>query len=323
MVGRILDRHSDVMTFPELHFFEQMCDPRALSKEADRAHAENLMDRLLGVYSEGFLHYRGGGRYAEKAREILVKLDGERTPTNIFELFLATCAGEKGAAVACDQTPRNVLYVDEILRSYPTARVICMVRDPRAVLLSQKKKWKRRFLGASSIPLMESLRSFLNYHPYTISKLWVASTRAASLHAEHPRVLVLRYEDIVNQPESALMQLCRHLELSYDNGMLDVPYVGSSSGHDDLNRSRGLTTDSVRASFRGLLNAGEIYICEKVAGSLMQKYGYSVEMAGRAPLAWVGYYALIFPLKMSLSLFLNLRRMKNIRQSLARRLAPL
>lgn len=46
-----------------------------------------------------------------------------------------------------------------------------MVRDPRDVLLSQKYKWKIRFLGANNIPYREVLRCWANYHPIAIAKL--------------------------------------------------------------------------------------------------------------------------------------------------------
>ncbi|NIP95612.1 MAG: sulfotransferase, partial [Akkermansiaceae bacterium] len=44
---------------------------------------------------------------------------------------------EEGKRIPCTQTPRNVYYLREILGAYPDARVIWMVRDPRAVLCSQ------------------------------------------------------------------------------------------------------------------------------------------------------------------------------------------
>ena len=43
---------------------------------------------------------------------------------------------------AGDQTPRHVFYIGELIEMYPGAKFVHMVRDPRAVLLSQKRKWK-------------------------------------------------------------------------------------------------------------------------------------------------------------------------------------
>ena len=56
------------------------------------------------------------------------------------------------ASVAVCQTPTNVYHLDKILNSFDQVKIINMVRDPRDVLLSQKNKWKRKYLGASEIP---------------------------------------------------------------------------------------------------------------------------------------------------------------------------
>ena len=194
-----------------------------------------------------------------------------------------------------------------------------MVRDPRSVLLSQKKKWKRKFLGASQIPLLESVRSYFNYHPYTITQLWSAGLGVIERNKNDPRVMVVQYEEIVTKPQETISRICSFLGLPYTAEMLEVPYVGSSSDHDDRNASLGLTTDSIRTSFNDVLTAGERYICEKFAMPYMQKYGYAPTKFPRLPIIQLFSYALLFPVKMSIALLFNLNRMKNIRESIMRR----
>ena len=79
-------------------------------------------------------------------------------PTELFSAFLLYEALLNGKTIPCDQTPRNVFYIDEILKFYPQAKIINMIRDPRDVLLSQKRKWKRRFLGGTDLPIKESFQ---------------------------------------------------------------------------------------------------------------------------------------------------------------------
>ena len=47
-------------------------------------------------------------------------------------------------------------YLENILSYFPNAKVINMVRGQRDVLLSQKDKWKKKFLGTLKIPLSEA-----------------------------------------------------------------------------------------------------------------------------------------------------------------------
>ena len=90
-------------------------------------------------------------------------------------MFLSEITKKHGKIIACTQTPNNLFYIKDILQEYPHAKVINMVRDNRDVLLSQKHKWKRKFLGAQGIPLFESFRSMFNYHPITTSLVWNSS----------------------------------------------------------------------------------------------------------------------------------------------------
>jgi len=321
MLGRVLDRHTAVYTFPELHFLEQTCEPRDLLKEVSEPEALGMMDRLLGVVREGYLHYRKGGRYITGAEELLRRIERPLHPCKIFMGFLEQVSRQHGATISCDQTPRNVLYIEEILEAFPSARVVCMVRDPRAVLVSQKMKWKRRYLGASTIPFTESVRSWFNYHPYTITKLWLASVKRIERSQSHPRVLILRYEDVVSSPAEKIKLLCAFLQIPFEREMLDVPYVGSSSGHDDMHRNKGLTTDSIRADYTGALSAAELYLCEHMTAQFLPRYSYVPIFRRGFPLLALLWVAVSFPLKMGVALAFNWRRARNLRRAIARRLA--
>lgn len=321
MIGRVLNQHGLIRTFPELHFFEQMCDIKDLKNSFGTREATMLMDRLIGTMEEGFLHYRSRGKYIKKAELWIDEIQESLSPKYIFLKFLEKYSNEMNADFACDQTPRNVLFMQVILDMYPEARVVAMVRDPRSVLVSQKKKWKRKFLGASTIPLRESLRSYFNYHPYTISRLWQASIDAIDKYKDHPRVTVVKYEDVVNNPEEIIQGLCEFLGVNYSAEMLQVPQVGSSSGHDNPKSEVGITSRSIRTRFDDVLSNGELYICENNTMSSMQFYGYEPSQFKNVPWFQLFAYLLLFPVKMCIALMLNIRRMKNIKDSILRRMS--
>ena len=70
-----------------------------------------------------------------------------------------------------------------------------MVGDQRDVLLSQKNKWKRRFLGSSSIPLSEAIRSYINYHPILTAKVWNSSLKYSAEFKDNKRVKIQAREN--------------------------------------------------------------------------------------------------------------------------------
>jgi hypothetical protein len=321
MMGRVLGRHPEVFTLGELHFFEQLWSAPDGERILSRTEAVRLAARLLCIQRDGYLNQSRPDHFYREAERLLASLPPrDLTPAKIFEVFLVSEAEKNGKTIPCDQTPRNVFYIGEILALYPEARVINMVRDPRDVLLSQKRKWKRRFLGAGDIPFREVVRSWANYHPITISKLWNASTSAAGRHAGDPRVHLLRFEDLVNDPESATRQVCEFAGLSFEENMLFVPQVGSSSGLDHPEQ-RGIDRDRAGSWKRGGLSSTELFLCQKIAGGPMQRYGYPLLTPSRPNAPRLVASLVSFPAKLVFALLLNLGRMRNIQETIKRRLS--
>src|SRR5215210_2934653 len=138
MMGRVLGQHPDVFTLGEIHFFEQLWSAQGGERSISRTEAARLAARLLCIQRDGYLNQSRPDRFYGEAERLLASLrPRDLVPAKIFEAFLVSEAKKNGKTVPCDQTPRNVFYIGEILALYPEARVINMVRDPRDVLLSQ------------------------------------------------------------------------------------------------------------------------------------------------------------------------------------------
>jgi len=173
MMGRILGNHPAIFTFKELHFFGTIWTNHSEST-LDRKQQIDLLSRLLCIEENGLFQQDNISDFNDRASAILENKN-VTNPLSIYELFLAEITLDNKSFIACDQTPKNMYYLNEILSYFPNAKVINMVRDQRDVLLSQKNKWKRRFLGASAIPLSEAIRSYINYHPILSAKIWNSS----------------------------------------------------------------------------------------------------------------------------------------------------
>lgn len=320
LMSRILNQHSSIFSFNELHYFEQLCSSPKLNVSISKDEALLLADRLLGIQKEGFLKYKNKGNYNEEAKKILECMASPFTSLQVYLQFVQFIVSAEGKQIGCDQTPRNILYIEEILVNIADAKVICLVRDPRSVLLSQKRKWKRKFLGASDIPYKESVRSYFNYHPYTISKLWSAAAKQALKWKNHHNVFFLKFEDLVDAPEQTVKSICGFLNLPFETGMLDVPHVGSSNKQDEKEAKRGIAS-SVKAAWKGGgLTSAELYICQQMNNNLMATLGYLPDVIPSKPYVQLFGQVLIFPVKMAVALLLNLNRVKNLKQAIKRRL---
>ena len=104
----------------------------------------------------------------------------------------------------CEKTPRNVLHFDRILHHFGKGvRIINMVRDGRDVVTSR--------------------------HPTDPSRYWVspeiwARDVSAGLQVEdHPQVLTIRYEDLVNHYEQTVRDVCDFINEEFVDDFLRYP----------------------------------------------------------------------------------------------------
>ena len=321
MMGRILGKHPDIYTFGELHFFGQLCAP-PFSSELRKANAAKLAAELYCVQQEGYRTHGNPHRFLKEAQVFLNDLTSyPETPALLFSAFLHHEATKNGKTIPCDQTPRNVFYIKDILELYPKARIINMIRDPRDVLLSQKRKWKRRFLGGSDMPMKETFRDWINYHPITISHIWRTAVTAADQFIQHERVISIYFEELLAHPETIVKSVCDFAGISYTDTMLQVPQVGSSVAEDKpqqlgINPHRAHSWQ--RETTRGELSSAEIYLNQTITAALMKKHNYS-PVSIQPNVASLALHLLTFPVKLGGAFLFNLDRMKNIRQTLKRR----
>ncbi len=323
MMGRILGNHPDVFTFGELHFFGQLWSP-SYPSEMNKLKSVELATKLFCVQRSGYRKHGNFKSYAEVAQSLCETLTGYPiTPTAVFSAFLQYETTLNGKNIPCDQTPRNVFYIDELLKCYPQARIINMIRDPRDVLLSQKRKWKRRFLGGTDLPIKETIRDWINYHPITISKIWQTAVSAADRFSDNNQILTIYFEQLLDNPDICVEKICQFAEIDYSSSLLQVPQVGSSINEDNvgqlgINPDRSGNWNDNRADVSNL-DSSEIYICQRINDTLMKKHNYHPVVI-RPNVFRLLVNLVSFPIKVVLAFLCNLDRIKNIRETLRRRL---
>jgi len=320
MMMRIMNNHSMIHSINEPHFFEKMWTPKDDGKRISRDVAFDLYAKLFTCQRAGFFEEveKHVAKYTEEINELIPKLGDHPTRMAVYTSFLKYETKVNGKTIPCEKTPQNVFYLKEILEKYPNARIINMVRDPRAVMLSQKRKWKRRALGADFMTKKETLRLQINYHPLAVSKLWNAAISAAKPFESEPRFKTVRFEDILQQPEETVKAICEFANFPYESEMLQVPHAGSSS-EADKKSELGIRKTRAKGWLEKGLTKTEIVICQSTCGELMDEFQYESIDVKVNPLELAWKY-LIFPFKMVLALLINLNRMRSIGDTLKRRL---
>ena len=315
MMGRILHNHSNIFTFKELHFFGQLWSSEDQNNILSASEGVKLLSRLFCIQEFGIFNQDNPQQFDEISEKIIQKR--ELSALEIFKIFLAQISSKNQCKISCDQTPRNVFYIQEILNNFPEAKIINLVRDPRDVLLSQKNKWKRRYFGASGIPKKESIRSYFNYHPITISKIWNTAINTIKEN-EDSRIRTISFENFITYPEKNMKDICQFLGIQFDSNMLKVPNIGSSAGIDDLNKL-GIDYTKLGKWKSGGLSSSELYICQKMCSENMSDLGYKYEIFKYPPILVI-LSLITFPLKIFISFILNLHRIKNFKDLINKRI---
>jgi hypothetical protein len=169
--------------------------------------------------------------------------------------FLTTKEGKKRWL---DKLPGYVSQFDQIRDVVPEAKFIELVRDARDILASKKK---RTATGGGYDPLWDSLA-------------WQSAVRAGnSAHHRYPdRILRVKYEDLVARPAMELVRICDFLNLKYDENMLSVGWINTTSAGSTPS-NQGISTAAV-GKWVDQLPPADIAVCQYVAGKELQKLGY-------------------------------------------------
>ena len=293
MLNMVLGMNSDVKALNELHYFGDLWSH--LNKN-EQMTTEKLSKNATRLLARHFIGYWGGAPTELHCRIAAEIVDGlephQRNNKDLFPAVMEWIAGDSDVEFVSEQTPRNIFFASEILKSYPNANVIQIVRDPRGVLVSQKRRWRRKFMGVKIVPWREVARNWVNYHPITISKLWKKAAKLGIALEAHPRFMQVRYEDIAGNPQEQISSICEFIGLEYHEGMLNVLEQGSSN-RLNVKKSVGISADFVEA-WRGILTRGEMAYCEKITKIEMEHFGYE-RLAGNFPLASILLSTLLFP----------------------------
>lgn len=295
LMSVVLGKNSRVLCMNETHYFGDCWDPRS-TDTLDADALEEAAARLLARLERGILKAQVTQDDRTKARTFLATLPAQRrTPADIYQVIVSKSAQDAGKEIPCEQTPRNIFYASRLLDIYPGARIVHMIRDPRAVMASQKKRWRRRQLATVKLPFYHTIRVWANYHPTTMSQLWRRATaQALKLQSDNPqRFLTVRFEDLLRDPEPTVRKVCEFLGIEFEPDMLHVGQINSSHQSSVGGARPGLNKGAIDA-WREVLNSGEIAITEDVCGAEMQSCGYNMDVPQGAGLATRTYYGLTY-----------------------------
>ena len=223
---------------------------------------ENL-DRCLGAMMSYERIWRLGTDW-QCLRAELSK--GDPTYARLFAVLEEQHARRLGRSRWGDKSLDAERYAGVIFDSYPNAKMIHMIRDPRDRYASAFKS-NRIGRGRAAAGIAA----------------WLLSVTLAKQNAtRHPQAyMVVRFESLVSNPEDTLKKTCQFIGEEYTPAMLVMQ--GASSFRDKGGNSsfeqhdpRSISTAPV-GRFRRVLTPREVAFIQAFAGREMTRFSYTPE----------------------------------------------
>jgi hypothetical protein len=309
LLGRMLGNNSNVKLFPELHLFGPCI---AHGKELEKISAKECSEIfmwLLDVLDNGFFAKRNPKLYEEKAQQMQAEFyNGNVDAWDAYEYFIK--CNLKESLIPCEDMPGNVFKLDQILLKFPSCKIINIVRDPRDIILSQKRRYQRRMMGGHYISSMNLIRFWANYHPYFISHIWKNAVRSGIAYENHPNLINVRFEDLILNTIETLSKICTHCNITFEENMMLVPQFGSSTIIDDPTKF-GVDNERIGTWNKGDLLNGEIEICEAIGKKEMMHFNYPLSNIKSSIFVKLCFY-LLLPIKGVISFLFNWKSTKGV-----------
>lgn len=260
LTRNVLGRHPEIGITTELRFLSKVLSCHAAidlgTRKGRRRYVEAVKHTVRRNSGPLWEETKGGVDAVDDLLE-----DEDLTHRRTFLRLAEAMTNDPEADIVVSKTAGNVKFPYRIHEHLPEARIVHLVRDPRAVYASaESNDWDvtHRSLPASWTKAESVIAGFADEHP--------------------GKVLTVRYEDLCSEPRKVVPKLAEFLGLDYDEAMLEVRDRNTS--YDDLEHPGGISPPHRR--FRETLTAREQATIRDLSEPWFSRRGYEAEEDGTA-----------------------------------------
>jgi hypothetical protein len=263
LVQQLLTAHPALWSAPETHLFSDV-----FAKIDNWQNRPVQPDELELIFKR--LSRKPRITLPEEARAAIAAAADRGTlgPAHLLDAIMrALKPVESSATRWLEKTPRHVYLLGLILRWFPDASVIHVLRDPRGVASSPVRFGQLQPGFERSALVVERGDS------------WNAVVDLIESMHDEPRVLTVRYEDLVADREAALTQITSHIGVEYDPGVFErfgSTYEQITVSSENVRKQLNSTGEIVdrRTVYRERMTPDEIALIDTICRDRMQRHGY-------------------------------------------------
>lgn len=260
----ILDGHSRLHVPPESWFLEDLVRELPLTGPLNSEQTSRAADIVTS-------HHRWED-FAISSDWFREQVEGLKEPTlrQTIDVIFGEVLSRAGKSRFGDKSPHNFRIVPQLITLYPGAKFINIIRDGRDVAISTIDARWTRYYERNRFVWLEAMK-------------W-RDTLRRSVYAE--RILEIRYEDLVQEPEANVRTICDFLGEHFEEGMLAWQHrVESSIPAREMSvhaRIKGGMDSQNIAVWKTRLSAFECFSMEACLGEALDKLGYDLRFSSPA-----------------------------------------
>ncbi len=278
LLRSILDSHSQLFVIPiETHYFQLIDRWVDYEYRSARPKEENHKE-IIGNFIQ-YIHHRTtspthygdsdvrGLFDEERFRKSISKIredDGDKQRIEkYFEAIYFSLRNEHlpSDIRVVEKSIENAEFAVELQALFPQAKFVHIVRNPYANIVSIRKSKS----GKHGFPLMPRIiKSLYNGYYYLYKNQKII-----------PNYLVIRYKDLVSDPEVHIRKLCQYLEIPFEKILLTPTVQGKLwRGNSSTNQSFISIESSRLNSWQKNILPLEVYYINKLFPFVVQDFGY-------------------------------------------------
>ena len=258
--------HGELWTALETHFFDKIIqrlkdwETRSLLVEElpgiwDRIEAANGLV-LPAMLREKFVGQAAQGELAA-GRLLAGIMDGMKPAGSTATRWL-------------EKTPQHISHLPKIWAIFPNAKVIFVLRDPRDAISSRKPS-----------PTDSNLQRTLHVNRHI--RTWQNILKQYEAHQGDPRLTIIRYEDLIVEPERCIEKMAKHIGIEPDFTALQrfgEEFTNVTVRYDVERKALNKVGNLIdrRGIWKQRLTPDETLTIEIACAAEMKRYGYIPEV---------------------------------------------
>lgn len=228
----ILNQHSKIWISGELHYFSSFLH-NGFIKSTKKFHPFNSERKLQRLFE--LLDSRTFFGTHWKNRKINIEIikdefyHSEREYSDLFKILLEERTLFKGKIIGGEKTPSNLFHINKISEWLPEAKFLHIVRDPRAIFVSEiYKEEKPDYFLSKNNPFHNFGLFVYVYIEWLLAIRVHKKTRVKNSDSYK----MIKFNDLVRNHKDTVVELCQFLDVDFEKSMLNTSRMNSSFSSD-------------------------------------------------------------------------------------------